>query len=162
MKVDIVCGKNDTVITSLYKSNSTQESVEDVLKGFADRNNFVIVLDGVNRYCFLDKATFRKTGYSVIVRPDNERKVRQRSKKVRPKSLKTQQKKNYGIKNIRFCDPYTIVWWDDGEITRAKCQNGDTYNKETGYIICLLKHISDKQHPYYDSISYVADKFINK
>jgi hypothetical protein len=33
----------------------------------------------------------------------------------------------------------TIVIWDDGTKTIVKCQEGDTYSKETGLALCIAK-----------------------
>lgn len=43
------------------------------------------------------------------------------------------------IKNVYFNDPATVVLWDDGTKTVVKCQDGDTYSKETGLALCLAK-----------------------
>ena len=43
------------------------------------------------------------------------------------------------IKNIIFNDPATIVIWEDGTKTVVKCQEGDTYSKETGLALCIAK-----------------------
>lgn len=43
------------------------------------------------------------------------------------------------IKNIYFNPPATVVLWGDGTKTVVKCQDGDTYSKETGLALCLAK-----------------------
>jgi hypothetical protein len=45
------------------------------------------------------------------------------------------------ITNVIFHDPATIVLWSDGTKTVVKCQkeNGDTYNKETGLAMAIVK-----------------------
>jgi len=45
----------------------------------------------------------------------------------------------YGIKKVIFHDPATIVLWEDGTKTVVKCQEGDTYSKEIGLAMCMLK-----------------------
>lgn len=47
--------------------------------------------------------------------------------------------KLYGIKKVIFHDPATIVLWEDGTKTVVKCQEGDTYSKEIGLAMCMLK-----------------------
>jgi len=47
--------------------------------------------------------------------------------------------KPYGIKKVIFHDPATIVLWEDGTKTVVKCQEGDTYSKEIGLAMCMLK-----------------------
>lgn len=43
------------------------------------------------------------------------------------------------IKNVYFNDPVTVVLWNDGTKTIVKCQDGDTYSKETGLALCMAK-----------------------
>lgn len=45
------------------------------------------------------------------------------------------------IKKVVFHDPATIVFWDDGTKTVVKCQDGDTYSKETGLALCIAKKV---------------------
>lgn len=43
------------------------------------------------------------------------------------------------ITKVHFNDPMTIVLWDDGTKTMVKCQEGDTFSKETGLALCIAK-----------------------
>ena len=43
------------------------------------------------------------------------------------------------IKKIMYKPPATIVFWNDGTKTVAVCENGDEYNKELGFALCVLK-----------------------
>lgn len=43
------------------------------------------------------------------------------------------------ITKVVFNDPATIVFWDDGSKTVVKCQDGDTYSKETGLVFAIAK-----------------------
>lgn len=43
------------------------------------------------------------------------------------------------IKNVYFNNPVTVVLWDDGTKTIVRCQDGDTYSKETGLALCMAK-----------------------
>ena len=43
------------------------------------------------------------------------------------------------IKNVYFNDPVTVVLWSDGTKTIVRCQDGDTYSKETGLALCISK-----------------------
>ena len=46
---------------------------------------------------------------------------------------------NPGISRVIFNDPATIIFWKDGTKTVVKCQDGDTYSKETGLALCIAK-----------------------
>ena len=43
------------------------------------------------------------------------------------------------IEKVIFNKPATIVFWEDGDKTVVKCQDGDTYSKETGLAMCIAK-----------------------
>lgn len=45
------------------------------------------------------------------------------------------------IKKVIYNDPATIVFWSDNTKTVCKCQKGDTYNKEMGLTLCVLKKL---------------------
>lgn len=42
---------------------------------------------------------------------------------------------------VIFHDPATIVYWADDTKTVVKCQEGDTYRKETGLALCVMKKV---------------------
>lgn len=43
------------------------------------------------------------------------------------------------IKKVIFNEPTTIVLWADGTKTVVRCQEGDTYSKETGLAVAICK-----------------------
>ena len=47
------------------------------------------------------------------------------------------------ITRVLYNDPVTIVFWSDGTKTMSKKKEGDTYNKETGLLLCVLKKLTD-------------------
>ena len=54
------------------------------------------------------------------------------------------------IKDVIFNNPATIVLWKDGTKTVVKCQDGDTYNKELGLAMCIIKKCCDNKGNYND------------
>ena len=44
------------------------------------------------------------------------------------------------IKKVYFNKPYTVVIWEDNTKTVVKCQKGDTYDKEKGLALAIIKH----------------------
>lgn len=46
-----------------------------------------------------------------------------------------------GIKEVIFNNPATIIVWQDGTKTVVKCQDGDRYDKEKGFLLCYLKGV---------------------
>jgi len=45
------------------------------------------------------------------------------------------------IKEVIYSKPATIVIWNDGEKTVCKCSKGDTYSREAGLAMCILKRL---------------------
>lgn len=54
------------------------------------------------------------------------------------------------IKNVYFNPPATVVLWNDGTKTVVKCQDGDTYSKETGLALCIAKKVMGNKGNYND------------
>lgn len=49
--------------------------------------------------------------------------------------------KRFEIVKVIFSNPATIVFWADGTKTVVKCQDGDTYSKETGLAVAIAKKV---------------------
>lgn len=49
--------------------------------------------------------------------------------------------KNMNIKKVIFNDPATIVYWGDGSKTVVKVCEGDTFDAQTGLLLCIAKKI---------------------
>lgn len=66
---------------------------------------------------------------------------------ARIKSRKVDYSKMYGamfwempkIKDVKFNDPATIVFWADGTKTVVKCQDGDIFDPEKGLAMAITK-----------------------
>lgn len=50
------------------------------------------------------------------------------------------------IDHVVFNDPATIVFWKDGTKTVTKCHAGDTFNKETGLAMCIIRKLTGNKH----------------
>ena len=46
-----------------------------------------------------------------------------------------------GIKKVIFNNPATIIIWNDNSKTVVKCEEGEIYDKEKGFLLCWLKGI---------------------
>ena len=45
------------------------------------------------------------------------------------------------ITKVIYNDPVTIVFWSDGKKNTARCDKADTYNKEVGLMLCVMKRM---------------------
>ena len=43
------------------------------------------------------------------------------------------------IEKVIYNPPATIILWNDGTKTMAKCDKEDTYDRATGFMLCVLK-----------------------
>ena len=43
------------------------------------------------------------------------------------------------IKRVKYNKPWTIVWWNDGQITRSKCAENDVWSEAAGFNACVAK-----------------------
>lgn len=66
---------------------------------------------------------------------------------------------DYRIKKVIFNDPATVVIWKDGTKTVVKCCDGDTYDKEKGFMACIIKKLTGNTGRWNELIKkYVNDK----
>jgi len=54
------------------------------------------------------------------------------------------------IKRVIFQKPATIVFWEDGTKTVVKCSEKDTFDKEKGLAMAMIKKLSGNKSKYYD------------
>ena len=59
---------------------------------------------------------------------------------------------HFAIEKVIFKDPATIVLWEDGSKTVVKVQDGDTFDKEKGLAMALLKKLLGNNGSYYKEI----------
>lgn len=43
------------------------------------------------------------------------------------------------IKRVKYDNPWTIVWWADGDVTRSKCAENDVWSESAGFNACVAK-----------------------
>lgn len=60
---------------------------------------------------------------------------------------------NIKVEKVVFNNPATIVFWEDGTKTVVKCQDGDTYSKETGFVMCYLKKLLGNDNTFNKEIT---------
>lgn len=58
----------------------------------------------------------------------------------------------YSVNRVVFNKNATIVFWNTGEKTVVKCQKGETFDKEKGLALCLIKYL-------YGNIGYYNEIF---
>ena len=56
------------------------------------------------------------------------------------------------IKELVFNDPATIIFWEDGTKTIVKTQNGETFDKEKGFCMAVVKKLFGNKGNYYNSV----------
>lgn len=45
------------------------------------------------------------------------------------------------IKRVIYSKPVTCIVWEDGTMTKARCDNIDTYDELSGFMLCIFKKI---------------------
>ena len=59
----------------------------------------------------------------------------------------------YEVKKVIFNDPATIIYWDDRSKTVVKCQPGDTYDPEKGFVMAYLKKLLGNDNTFNKEIA---------
>lgn len=57
------------------------------------------------------------------------------------------------IDRIIHCGPATIIFWDDGTKTVAKCDPRDAENKSIGVLVCVMKYLCRKAGVKYSDVT---------
>lgn len=57
------------------------------------------------------------------------------------------------VKKVIYNDPATIVFWTDGTKTVVKCQEGDIYSKEKGFVMAYLKKVLGNDNTFNKEIN---------
>lgn len=52
------------------------------------------------------------------------------------------------VKKVIFNNPATIIFWDDKTKTVVKCQDGDTFDKEKGFVMAYLKKMLGNKNEF--------------
>lgn len=79
-------------------------------------------------YHDLDKMSVEKAEKKVLIARFNQRFTRTSTNR-------------YRIKDVIFNNPATIIFWEDGDKTVAKCKEGETYSPEVGVMVCYFKKV---------------------
>lgn len=93
-----------------------------------DYNNYALFTDDVQRYNVISKYIMlgsASSNYTCII----------------PK-----------IKNVKFHDPATIVFWEDGTKTVVKCGDDDIFDPEKGLAMAIAKRAISNHGNYYNEI----------
>ena len=62
------------------------------------------------------------------------------------------------IKQVKYNDPATIVFWSDGTKTVTKCCGDDIYSKEAGLAICVMKKLLGTQETFDIFMDWLPDE----
>ena len=63
------------------------------------------------------------------------------------------------IEKVIFNDPATIVYWENGDKTVVKCQNGETFDPEKGLAMAISKRALGDCHEYYETFKKYVGKY---
>lgn len=50
------------------------------------------------------------------------------------------------VDRVTYSGPVTVVVWKDGTVTRTRCQEGDEYSREVGFLMCVAKKALPNWH----------------
>lgn len=85
---------------------------------------------------------------------EEEKRIKEAEEEAFMKKLKKDDIDKFinSIKKVIFTKDKTIVLWKDGNKTTVLCQEGETFDKEKGVALCIIKHI-------FGDISYYNEIF---
>ena len=56
------------------------------------------------------------------------------------------ERHGFEVDRVTYSGPVTVVVWKDGTVTRTRCQEGDEYSKEAGFLMCVAKKALPNWH----------------
>lgn len=86
-------------------------------------------------YKIITPSNYDTTGLSQVYKDCREIKIP--IKEIEEKHKKELENR---IKHVKFDNPWTVVWWDDGSITRTKCSSKDRFSQTNGLMAAICKH----------------------
>ena len=69
----------------------------------------------------------------------HEKLVQKKQKREEKIRRKFNQNSVNQIKRVKYDKPWTIVWWNDGQVTRSKCAENDVWSEAAGFNACVAK-----------------------
>ena len=57
------------------------------------------------------------------------------------------------VKKVIFNNPATIIYWTDGSKTVVKCQNGEPFDAEKGFVMAYLKKLLGNDNTFNKEIN---------
>jgi hypothetical protein len=67
------------------------------------------------------------------------------------------------IEKVIFNYPATIILWSDGTKTVVKCQPGDTYDEEKGFVMAYLKKLLGNDNTFNKEIKkYCIEQYVKE
>lgn len=64
----------------------------------------------------------------------------------------TEVHRTLAIKKVIFNEPATIVFWEDGTKTVVKCSENETFDKEKGLAMAIVKKMLGNKGNYFNQI----------
>lgn len=77
--------------------------------------------------------------YSALI-DGHEKLVQEQQKQEEEMRHKFNENSVKMIKRVKYDNPWTIVFWADGAITKAKCHENDAWSEAAGLNACIAKH----------------------
>lgn len=69
----------------------------------------------------------------------HEKLVQKQKKQEQERSRRFNKFQVNQIKRVKYDNPWTIVWWKDGQVTRSKCAENDVWSEAAGFNACVAK-----------------------
>lgn len=155
-KLDINGLTNDAIMSMLFGGDIPSNTVIKIKPNDAPDDSITINPGIANLTANTTNSFFDDDMLNYLLEDIMKEKAKQVDKEFKKLAEKERRKEiddfSNMIDHVLFNDPWTIIFWkESGRVTRVKCQAGDTYDKEKGFAIALLKGIFDNTN-YFNTI----------
>lgn len=150
---NLISKANEATASISYGSANEKYSVVSTAN---DINYFIsnTIKDGASFYPSICIDDLPDYVLSKLIEKNDKYLKKQKEDKLEKSKALNKRLRNM-IRDVIFNDPWTIVKWNDGTVTRCKVQSdtGDTFSKESGLSICIAKKFyAENENIYHEMV----------
>lgn len=147
--VSITAKPGSTVTVSQKPSSTYNLGVDDRINDFVDWQSYIQQKDSDAQRREIERTSYPKTISELFKACCFGAPSKDKAPKM---------KKTANISRVHFSGDKTIVVWDNGDKTIVTCQKDETFDKEKGLAMAIVKYVYGNNSAYNDVINLFLEK----
>ena len=138
---DSVMYKDASIQHQVYNANEIARAAHGLAVTNAKfLSKFNYGTDGNDRIVGMDLSDDLLENLYAALMDGHEKLIKEKKKRNEKVRRKFNESQVNQIKRVKYDNPWTIVWWADGKVTRSKCAENDVWSESAGFNACVAKH----------------------